>query len=295
MALFSACCGVESGLAEHGLVVAGGMRNHDGRLTADCAMLINGRWRPIAPMSGPRANACSAIMDDEDGEPEMWVMGGVDGDGNVLTTVEAYSPRTNTWRSCLPLSQGRVGPVAGIVSGRLVVAGGIGDAPLTSVEAYSPTGWTPLPPMPHEAYSATACVLNGRLYVMGGWGSNRLQVLEMTEENGLSWSRKANLPAMRFLAASAVHEGRIWVMGGYVGEREEPSASVITYNAEADAWESDAVPPLPIACNRCSAAAMDSGIFVVHNAGHFRYMNAEWSLVVGERAGDTASESLLLG
>ena len=246
MALFSACCGVESGLAEHGLVVAGGMRNHDGRLTADCAMLINGRWRPIAPMSGPRANACSAIMDDEDGEPEMCVMGGVDGDGNVLTTVEAYSPRTNTWRTCLPLSQGRVGPVAGIVSGRLVVAGGIGDAPLTSVEAYSPTGWTLLPPMPHSACGGMACVLNGRLYVTGGPECNKLQVLELTEECGFAWSVRADVPAARNCAAGASHCGKLWVLGGPAKsywDREYATDSVVVYDADEDLWAPG--PPLP--------------------------------------------------
>ena len=80
-------------------------------------------------------------------------MGGEDGEG-ILATVEAYNPRTNTWRSCLPLSQRRTGAVAGVVGGRLVVAGGygVGDGALTSVEAYTPTGWTPLPPLPHAAY-----------------------------------------------------------------------------------------------------------------------------------------------
>ena len=60
--------------------------------------------------------------------------------------------------------------------------------------------------MPHEAFLATACVLNGRLHVMGGMGSNRLQVLEMTEENGLTWTVKADLPANRCAAASVVHQ-----------------------------------------------------------------------------------------
>ena len=64
---------VETGLVEHGLVVAGG---HLGGVTADCAMLTGGRWRPITPLSGPRFNHCSAIVEDEDGQPEMWVMGG---------------------------------------------------------------------------------------------------------------------------------------------------------------------------------------------------------------------------
>ena len=80
----------------------------DGVIIADCSMFIGGRWRPITPLSGPRAGACSAIVEDEDGQPEMWVMGGWD--GPMVATVEAYNPRTNTWRSCLPLSQRRMVP-----------------------------------------------------------------------------------------------------------------------------------------------------------------------------------------
>ena len=144
---------VERGLAEYGLVVAGGKDSLEDSPMADCRM-ITSEWyapiedpdEPIAPdldarierhragmidkkmtnMSVPRIYACSAIVEDEDGQPEMWVMGGR-GDGwNFLATVEAYNPRTNTWRSCLPLSQFRYGAVAGVVGGRLVVAGGNG-------------------------------------------------------------------------------------------------------------------------------------------------------------------------
>ena len=106
---------LEYGLVEYGVVVAGGMRN--GRATADCWMLSEGRWRSIPPMSGPRSHACSVIIDNE-----MWVMGGLDYRGNVLATVEVYSPKTNSWRSCTPMSQRRAAAVAGVVGGRVVVA-----------------------------------------------------------------------------------------------------------------------------------------------------------------------------
>ena len=51
---------VESGYAEHAVVVAGGRR--DGAI-AECSLLAGGRWRPIAPLSGPRAGACSAVFE----------------------------------------------------------------------------------------------------------------------------------------------------------------------------------------------------------------------------------------
>ena len=264
---------LDSGLAEHGVVVVGGVR--DARATAGCYMLLNARWRPIAPITGHRTGACSVVIDNE-----MWVMGGVNDGRDLVATVEVYSPKTNSWRSCTPMSQRRHGAVAGVVGGRLVVAGGYCRVRLlTSVEAYTGTGWTPLPPMPHEAYEATACVLNGRLYVIGGEDSNKLQVLERTQENGLSWSRKADLPANRQSAGSMLHEGKIWVMGGFTGG---PTASVITYDAEADAWGTG--PPLPRACSVCKAATSDcaTGNPLVHSShGCFEYTGAAWSVATG--------------
>ena len=50
-------------------------------------LMWNGRWRPIPPMSGPRALACSIIIDNE-----MWVIGGTDANTNGVDTVEVYSP-----------------------------------------------------------------------------------------------------------------------------------------------------------------------------------------------------------
>ena len=224
---------LEYGLVEHGVVLAGGVRV--GRAISDCRMLSEGRWRSIPPISGPRAGSCSVIIDNE-----MWVMGGRDGDSRVLATVEVYSPKTNSWRSCTPMSQRRAAAVAGVVGGRLVVAGGwagvdVGVASLTSVEAYTPTGWTPLPPLPHATTAATACVLNGRLYVMGGIFCNKLQVLEMSEENEFVWTVKADLPDVRHGAASAVVNGKVWLIGGE-DQDIESTDSVFIYDPEGDTW-----------------------------------------------------------
>ena len=166
-------------------------------------------------------------------------MGGHDNGMVPLATVEAYNPRTNTWRSCLPLSQRRMGAVAGVVGGRLVVAGGFASGGfggrITSVEAYTPTGWTPLPPLPHATTAATACVLNGRLYVMGGIFCNKLQVLEMSEENEFVWTVKADLPDVRHGAASAVVNGKVWLIGGE-DQDIESTDSVFIYDPEGDTW-----------------------------------------------------------
>ena len=286
----------DSGLAEYGLVVAGGVRHGTGSI-ADCAVFTCGRWRSITPLSGPRMTACSAIVEDEDGQPEMWVMGGVDGGNVVLATVEAYNPRTNTWRSCLPLSQRRQCAVAGVVGGRLVVAGGFGGPDvgnLTSVEAYTPTGWIRLPPLPHIATAATACVLNGRLYVMSGGACDKLQVLETSEEHGFSWTVKADLSHRSYGAASAVYEGKAW----FIGDR-----ALGVYAPANDTWA--AGPPLPrlhkLVHNNfepaiTATAILDGELCVVTSYGILTLRNGRWVAVSTRRStAFPTCASLLLG
>ena len=138
--------------------------------------------------------------------------------------------------------------------------------------------------MPHKTAGATACVLNGRLYVMGGWdSSNKLQVLEMTEENGLAWTMKADLPVHRHDPASIVHEGKIMLIGGCA--REEHASSVMVYDEHTDSWAT--APPLPVACQgRGDYKALhivqegEERLLVLHRLGCLaRRPNGEWAHV----------------
>ena len=169
---------LESGYAEHGVVVAGGVFA-DGRTTDECWLLSisSGRWSHIAPLSGARRLACSAILENQDdnGQPEMWALGGWC-DGNDLATVEVWNPRTNVWRESAPLSRTRSSAVAGVVGGCcLVVAGGFADDHcMRPAEVVVPIGSGPVPPLPYATSSAASCVLRGRLYVMGGWENTKV-------------------------------------------------------------------------------------------------------------------------
>ena len=274
---------LDSGWAEHGLVVAGGDDDRIGEL-ADCKMLSHGRWRPMPPMRRRRSGACSVVIDNE-----MWVMGGTHNE-RCRASVEVYSPKTNSWRSRASMRQRRWGAIAGVLGGRLIVAGGgcdrgtdepdddeisdddDDDGNLSSVEAYTPAvdQWSPLPPMPYSAFAAAACVLNGRLYVIGGIYNNKLQVLERTDENEFVWTVKADLPMVAGFeggpwlshAAAVVYEGKIWLMGGTQSSAttinyRESSASVFTYDADADEWETG--PPLPSPMSNCTATVINGG------------------------------------
>ena len=128
----------------------------------------------------------------------------------------------------------------------------------------------------------------------------------MTEENGFAWTVKAEMPAPRWTAASIIHERNIRVIGGTV--EGQPSASVATYDADADTWATG--PSLPSPCVHGSATSIDGGIFL-HGAanGHgggthvFKYVTEarhgpRWELVdAGGTEGlvHTVCGSVLLG
>ena len=91
----------------------------------------------------------------------------------------------------------------------------------------------------------------------------------------------------------------IMVMGGKVGEEQELSASVITYDTEADAWGT--APPLPHPCMAGRATTIAGVIFLYNGSGgRVQYRragrNAEWKTVPGGRAHSYAAfGSVLLG
>jgi N-acetylneuraminic acid mutarotase len=223
----------------------------------------------------------------------MWLIGGDRGRDypDTLASVEAYSPQTNTWRELPSLNQTRSNAVCGVVGGQLVVAGGetgLHEHPvfitLNSVEALNPaTGcWVSLPPLPHPVADATACVLNGQLFVAGG----TTQLLTMTTDgmiresgitgfqrlsdtlqiwDGEQWTIKANLPTGRACAASFVHGGKMIVVGGRVptdvdNEWGSPSPSVVEYDPQTNRWQIGT--PLPSSMSCCSAVEHSGSMIV---------------------------------
>ena len=115
---------------------------------------------------------------------------------------------------------------------------------------------------------------------MGGSRCDKLQVLEMTEENGLSWSCKAELPAWRWDAASVVYDGKLWVMGGAdIDDDHLPATdSVIIYDPEGDSWATG--PALPLAVVG-SAVEHDGDLHLKSGNGAHTYRGGVWVEVAG--------------
>ena len=137
---------------------------------------------------------------------------------------------------------------------------------------------------------------------MGGCACNKLQVLEMSEENEFSWSVKADLPAERLDAGSVAYEGKLWLIGGRVHNR--PSNTVIIYDPVRDSWSEGPTLPDGALPDRdppeYRATVLDGEIYLICPRQRvYVYTNQDWVQLPGQlplgRGGAPACESVVLG
>jgi N-acetylneuraminic acid mutarotase len=225
--------------------------------TVEVYSTVSNTWAPIPPMSIARGSLGVAAGTDG----RVYAIGGQSSgppacppaSGCLLSTVEAYSPDTNTWTMLAPMSINRVG--SGAVTGpdgRIYVFGGQSGADgsiiANTVEAYSPgtNTWTILAPMPTARANLAAAIGNdGRIYVIGGFNNVFLNTVEAYSPVTNTWSTVAPMPTARHsLAAATGPDGRIYAMGGASG----PGVLINTveaYSPDTDTWSSVAPLSMP--------------------------------------------------
>jgi len=134
-----------------------------------------------------------------------------------------YNPATDRWTSLPAPASRRIDGAAGVIGGKLYVAGGVDGTHASSrVDVFDPTTnqWTSKASIPEGQFGAAGAVLAGKLYVIGG----RTPVFTRVRWNSVydpltdTWTRQAPLPAARAaIAASRVFRNgqpRIEVVGG---------------------------------------------------------------------------------
>lgn len=121
----------------------------------------------IAPLETPRVFACAVALDDS-----IYVMGGVDSLGNVLSSVEVYDPSANKWHYTTSMKLARKGAAAVAFDSYILVFGGGGamGSPYSEVEAYSVENgaWKVTYPMALARAYHKVFRVNGSVYIFGG-------------------------------------------------------------------------------------------------------------------------------
>ena len=112
----------------------------------------------------------------------------------------------------------RRGPRVTLAAVAVALAGCLGattDSP-APVDILSPGKWTPLAPMPTARQEVAVAELNGRVFVVGGFGSGSEAVatVEVYDPATNGWSTGTPLPVGRGGLAAAVLGDRVYVFGG---------------------------------------------------------------------------------
>jgi N-acetylneuraminic acid mutarotase len=172
----------------------------------------------------------------------------------------------DAWSPAPPLVDGRAAhAVVGTGSVLYALAGtGADSRPVLDVERFDGTGWTveTTLPVPDGLNAPAAAFVDGRIYVIGGFGatSNRpvadVHVYDLATHE---WRDAAPLPSPRGGHAAAVVDGRIHVVGG--GNAQRTLADHDVYDPATDAWTTLA--PLPVAKGSPAAVVLEGALWVI--------------------------------
>lgn len=198
-----------------------------------------------------------AILDDH-----LYIYGGHNGGAHSYSTEEqsnefrrlSLKQEGANWET-LPAGPKLTGLAMVAHSGKLYRVGGFTvkedekkDHSLWSQDGFAQfdpkTGeWTNLPGLPEPRSSHDAIVLNGKLYVAGGWN---MQGQDNTTWHTTAWSCDLTQPTLTWTAlpspaferralSLAAYQGKVYVLGG-MQKSNEPSTVVDIYDPATQAW-----------------------------------------------------------
>ena len=153
----------------------------------------------------------------------------------------------------------------------LLAAGCLGKTTDSSapLDILSPGTWVALSAMPTARQEVAVAELNGRVFVIGGFGPDNdpVGMVEVYDPAADRWETRGPLPAPTHHAAAAVVEGRLFVVGGFSGGRVSwtPLRTVYEYDEARSSWATRA--PLREARGGLAVVALRGRLHAVGGSG----------------------------
>jgi N-acetylneuraminic acid mutarotase len=212
------------------------------------------------------------------GQPPAWV---------PIDNAWEYDPAADSWKALAPLPTKRGSPVAVTVGDRMYVIGGATTLPgstavhparphysVGAVEEYDPgtNTWRARASIPTPRNHATAGVVNGKIYVIGGRvggafvssGSSNVGIVEEYDPAADAWGApRARMPSPRSAMASGTWGGRIYVTGGEGQDYVNAYAfrALEAYDPAANVWT--VLPNMPVARHGLAGAVVGHRLHMV--------------------------------
>ncbi|XP_077291638.1 kelch-like protein 28 [Arctopsyche grandis] len=181
--------------------------------------------------------------------------------------IETYKLRTKSWTDFCTVDIQNVNFSTAVFQNNLFVFGGWNCEDRSHERVYSfdlLTGELKhLSPMKVKRSWSTAAVVNGRIFIMGGYSyENKLETVEEYDYVKNSWKNVASMKSKRFGHASVVYKEDIYVFGGESGK--EYLNSVEVFNTKKNQWKI----LCPMKWKRSSLAAVVVDDYIYCIGGH---------------------------
>jgi N-acetylneuraminic acid mutarotase len=157
---------------------------------------------------------------------------------------------------------------AALAGGEIYVVGGFtsGGENSPRVDAYSPArnSWHQVADLPVAVDHAMAAGYRGRLYVAGGYGSDRSRLTTLFSFTGGAWTRLPPMPEERAAAGAAIVKGKLYVVGGIgsptLGQRSDLAKKALVYDIARRRWSAI---PGPTPREHLGVTALNGRIYAV--------------------------------
>ena len=195
-----------------------------------------------------------------------------------VATVEVYDPAANTWIRTADMPEARDGVTTGQVNGKIYLIGGAEYNPVTferislpTVEEYDPVAgtWRKKTDMPTARYALSSCVINGKVYTLGGLilsfamatPAMATSAVEEYDQATDTWMKRANMPEAKWCTAAVAVDGKIYVFGGTNSDTDPAASTVFEYNPTLDSWKT--LPGMPFTRLAMSASVANGKVYII--------------------------------
>jgi N-acetylneuraminic acid mutarotase len=147
---------------------------------------------------------------------------------------------------------------------------------ISPAQATAQGTWKQLPVTPTTRTENSAALLNGKIYVLGGFtpkgATTRVDVWNPTSNN---WDIAVPLPQALHHTTAAVVNGKLYVIGGFESGFWKPVNTTYEYDPDLHKWSNKT--PMPTARGAHAAAVLDRKIHLVGGAHRklFKLVNTD--------------------
>jgi non-specific serine/threonine protein kinase len=172
--------------------------------------------------------------------------------GSITGSLAAQSSpapsATVAWTPRASMPTERLEMASAVHDGRVVVIGGLSatGATLDTVEIYDPAAdtWAEGPAHPVPIHHPMAAVLDGMLYVAGGYAPSGAATRRVHRLGPNGWEQVARLPLARAAGTMVALGGRLLLAGG-IDLSGDIGREMLVYDPGTDAWSVAEGPPTP--------------------------------------------------